>query len=99
MNCLPLSDQEESLNECFRAFDLSSQPLSPSKLEEDQRRPARLAQEARVEWARFGDVQAAKKLHQCRSLSTKTDDGNDDTDPQLSGEISKICKTRLDRVP
>ena len=83
---LRLNGQEEGINDCFRALELSSGPLSASELEEYHRRKAL----ANIKWARVEQVppvgnRACNPLNQCKIPVAKVDYGKNSTHGQQPG--------------
>ena len=88
---LRLNGQEEGIDDCFRALEFRSGPLSASELEEYYRHKA-LAREANGRWARVEQVRPVRNRaftlpNQCSIPVAKVDHGKNSTHGQRPGGI------------
>lgn len=86
-----MNGQEEGINDCFRALEFRSGPLSASELEEYYRHKA-LAREANGRWARCEQVRPVRNRaftlpNQCSIPVAKVDYGKNSTHGQRPGGI------------
>lgn len=86
-----MNGQEEGINDCFRALEFRSGPLSASQLEEYYRHKA-LAREANGRWARVEQVRPGRNRaftlpNQCSIPVAKVGYGKDSTHGQRPGGI------------
>lgn len=84
-----MNGQEEGINDCFRALEFRSGPLSASELEEYYRHKA-LAREANGRWARVEQVRPGRNRaftlpNQCSIPVAKVDYGKNSTHGQRPG--------------
>ncbi|CAF9940834.1 MAG: hypothetical protein ALECFALPRED_008882 [Alectoria fallacina] len=90
LDCLRLKGPDDSIDERFRALELSVRPLSASELEEHHRHkgfPKRHADDrwAEIEPTRMVESRASAPLHKCTFPPAKVYNGKGNTRQQLFG--------------
>ena len=84
--------RDDSIDERFRALELSTRPLSAFELEEHQKRMAFLKQDADDRWTRIEQInmvrdRAFTALERCKFPPAKTNNGIDNIHRQLPGQV------------